>query len=215
MTSDPKSQRPARPLAAPTWLRPHGSLWTVQSRERVLDNPWFAVDAYAATAPTGVSSPYYVMAKKALAVGVIPLHEDGTVSLVGQWRFPFGTYSWEIPEGGVPVGEDALEGAKRELSEEVRLQATDWREIVRLHLSNASSDERCIGYLATGLSRCERHAADDTEELAVERVPFREALQAAVTGQIEDAITVAMLLRLHHMAVTGELHPALARAVLE
>lgn len=210
MTSYPKSQR-----TAPRWLRPHGSPWTVQSGERVLNNPWFAVDAYTATAPTGVASPYYVMAKKALAIGVIPLHEDGTVTLVGQWRFPFGTYSWEVPEGGVPLDEDALEGAKRELSEEVHLQASEWREIVRLHLSNASSDERCIGYLATGLTPCDRHAADDTEDLAIERVPFGEALEAAVTGKIEDAITVAMLLRLHHIAVTGELHPALARAVLE
>ena len=185
-------------------------------RASVHDNPYFAVDALPRiVAPTGVAADYYVMAKKALAIGVIPLHEDGTVTLVGQWRFPFGTYSWELPEGGVDHGEDPLVGAKRELSEEVRLKARDWRQIVSLHLSNASSDERCIGYLATGLEPCDRHAPDDTEDLAVARVPFREVLAAVVKGQIEDAITVAMVLRLHHMAMTNALHPALAKAVLD
>ena len=200
--------------AAPNWLRPHGERWQVRSVERQIDNPYFAIDAYDAIAPTGAPSPYFVMVKKALAIGVIPLHEDGTVTMVGQWRFPFGTYSWELPEGGVDPGEDALDGAKRELSEEVGLKASDWRQIVSLHLSNASTDERCVGYLATGLEPCTGHVLDDTEDLAVERVPFREVIAAVIDGHIEDAITVAMVLRLHHMAVTNALHPALTKVVL-
>ncbi len=202
-------------LPPPAWLRPHGKRWAVRSVERQLDNPYFAIDAYDAVAPTGKPGPYFVTVKKALAIGVIPLHEDGTVTMVGQWRFPFGTYSWELPEGGVDHEENPLDGAKRELSEEVGLKATKWRQIVSLHLSNASSDERCIGYLATGLEPCTDHAPDDTEDLAVERVPFREVLTAVIGGQIEDAITVAMVLRLHHMAVTNALHPALTKAVLD
>jgi hypothetical protein len=45
-------------------------------------------------------------------------------------------------------------------------------------------------------------------------VPFREALAAAVRGDIQDAITVALLLRLHHMAHEGELSERLTAAVL-
>lgn len=208
--SENNSQQPP-----PIWLRPHGNRWGVRSVERQLDNPYFAVDAYDAVAPTGAAANYYVMVKKALAIGVLPLHEDGAVTMVGQWRFPFGTYSWELPEGGVDPNEDPLEGAKRELSEEVGLKADHWRPIVSLHLSNASSNERCIGYLATGLSPDASRAPDETEDLAVARAPFREVLAAVLAGWIEDAITVAMVLRVHHMATTGELHPALAKAVLE
>ena len=87
---------------------------------------------------------------KNLAVGVLPLHDDGTVTLVGQYRFSAGDYSWEIPEGGAPLDEDPLDGAKRELREEAGLAAADWREVLRLQLSNSVTDELAIGYLATG-----------------------------------------------------------------
>ena len=200
------------PLLYP-WLAAHGPDWRHEPAETGHDNPWFAVDSYKATAPTGHPADYYVQRYKNVAVGVVPLHEDGAVTLVGQWRFPFGTYSWEIPEGGAPHAEDPLIGIQRELAEEAGLAAAQWRAVLWMHLSNSSSDEVSIGYLATGLTPCAA-APEETEALALARVPFREALHAAVTGSIQDAITVAMLLRIHHMAVEGELDPALAGLVL-
>ena len=202
------------PPAAPAWLRPHGQPWRALSApERTHANPWFAVEESRAEAPTGVEARYYVQRYANLATGVVPLHDDGTVTLVGQWRFPLGRFNWEIPEGGAPHGEPPLEGCRRELREEAGLQAAHWREILVMELSNASSDELAHVYLATGLTPCPA-APEPTEELAVVRAPFTEALHAAVTGRVQDAITVAALLRVHHMAVTGELEPALARAVL-
>ena len=198
----------------PAWLRPHGRPWSHRGGPQPIhDNPWFAVERYDATAPTGAPAAYYVQRFKNVATGVLPLHADGTVTLVGQWRFPHADFAWEIPEGGAPKSETPLEGCRRELREEAGLVAADWREILRMQLSNAASDEVAVGFLATGLSACEAEP-EATEELAIARPPFREALHAAVTGRIVDAISVAMLLRLHHMAVEGELEPALAAAVL-
>jgi len=204
--SDKKQDRPA-------WLAPRGQGWRHEPPTRLLDNPWFTVDHFAAVAPTGAPANYYLQGFKNVATGALPLHEDGSVTLVGQWRFPFGTYSWEIPEGGAPRGEAPLDGAKRELREEAGLEAAHWRQILTMQLSNSCSDERAVGYLATGLAAVPR-APDETEDLAIVRVPFREALNAAVTGSVEDAITVAMLLRVHHMAYEGDLDPALAGAIL-
>ncbi|HTI66245.1 MAG TPA: NUDIX hydrolase [Caulobacteraceae bacterium] len=197
----------------PDWLKPHGEGWRVTGSRPVHDNPWFAVDHYKAIAPTGAPADYYLQSYKNLAVGMLPLHEDGTVTLVGQWRFPFAAYSWEIPEGGAPTAEPPLDSARRELREEASLQAADWRHILTMQLSNSTSDELCLGYLATGLSPASEEP-DATEALTVVRVPFGEALNAAVSGWIQDAITVAMLLRVHHMACEGELSDAMTRAVL-
>ena len=84
-----------------------------------------------------------------------------------------------------------------------------------MQLSNSVTDELAVGYLATGLAPAgETHHADDTEEIAQVRVPFREALDAASDGHIRDALTVAMLLRAYHMAREGHLPDALARAML-
>ncbi|HEY8003827.1 MAG TPA: NUDIX hydrolase, partial [Phenylobacterium sp.] len=114
-----------------------------------------------------------------------------------------------------PLAEDPLEGARRELAEETGLAAADWREVMRVQLSNSVTDEQMIGYLALGLSQMTTsHEADETEALALVRVPFREALDAAMAGYLPDMLTVAMLLRGYHMAREGALPGDLARAML-
>jgi 8-oxo-dGTP pyrophosphatase MutT (NUDIX family) len=205
------SKKPASPK--PEWLTPHGKPWGVASQKVVYDNPWITVTEYQAIAPTGRPALYGKVAFKNRAIGIVPLHADGTVTLVGQNRFPHANYSWEIPEGGAPLDEDPLDGAKRELAEEVGLQAADWRLILRMELSNSITDEFCHGYLALDLTPT-ASAPDETEDLAMVRVPFAAALDAAVSGHMPDSLTVALLLRVHHMAVKGELPADLARLVL-
>ena len=197
----------------PDWMAPHGAPWTADAGRVVYDNPWLSVTEYAATAPTGRPAVYGMVGFKNRAIAVLPLHGDGTVTLVGQNRFPFRDYSWEIPEGGAPLGEDPLAGAKRELAEETGLTAGDWRLALTLQLSNSVTDELAYGFVALDLSPGES-APDETEDIAIVRVPFREALDLAVGGQIQDSLTVAMLLRAHHMACSGELPRGLSRLVL-
>ncbi len=201
------------PVDPPAWLRPHGPPWSAEPAQPIHDNPWFAADAYAAVAPTGTHAAYYALRYKNAATGVVALHADATVTLVGQWRFPSGAYSWELPEGGAPLHEPPIDGARRELREEAGLAAAELRLILTMQLSNASSDEVAYIYLATGLCAVETER-DPTEALALVRVPFREALDAAVQGRIQDSLTVAGLLRLHHMAIEGELEAAVARLLL-
>jgi 8-oxo-dGTP pyrophosphatase MutT (NUDIX family) len=199
----------------PAWLRPHGPPWTPGDERLVFESGWLRVTDQTATAPTGQPARYGLVRFKNLAVAVLPIHDDGTVTLVGQHRFPLGDYSWELPEGGSPLDEDPLEGAKRELAEETGLAAAEWREVLRTQLSNSVTDERMIGYVALGLSATAgQHSADDTEALAIVRAPFREALDAAMAGHLPDMLTVAMLLRGYHMAREGALPGALARAML-
>lgn len=199
----------------PAWLRTHGRPWIRGAGRPIYENPWIQVTEFAATAPTGRPAAYGLVSFKNHAIAVLPLFEDGTTVLVGQNRLPLMDYSWEIPEGGGPLADDPLESAKRELAEETGLAAAEWREVLRAQLSNSVTDERAIGYLAMGLTPCgDGHEADDTEDLATARVPFREALDAAVAGDLQDVLTVAMLLKAYHMAREGHLAPALARAML-
>lgn len=204
-------EKPAGPR--PDWMTPQGRPWGVRETRVVYDNPWITLTEHQAIAPTGRPALYGKVAFKNRAIGVVPLHADGTVTLVGQNRFPHANYSWEIPEGGAPLDEDPLDGARRELAEEVGLVAADWRLILRMELSNSITDEFCLGYLAMDLSPTDA-APDETEDLASVRVPFGEALDAAVAGHMPDSLTVALLLRTHHMAVKGELPAGLARLVL-
>jgi 8-oxo-dGTP pyrophosphatase MutT (NUDIX family) len=197
----------------PDWMTAEGAPWTRRSAREVYANPWLKVTEFDAVAPTGKEALYGVVHFRNHAVGVLPLHDDGTVTLVGQHRFVSGDYSWELPEGGSPLGVDPLETARRELAEEAGLAAREWRQVLTFELSNSVTDERGFGYVATGLHPASG-TLDDTEVIRLARVPFREALDAALAGHMTDMITVALLLRAYHMAREGELAPALTEAML-
>ena len=197
----------------PAWMKPAGKAWAVRAARTAYENPWLILRHYEAVAPTGSPGPYGVVSFKNFAIAILPLHDNGDVTLIGQHRMPLADYSWELPEGGGPIGVDPLESAKRELREEAGLVAADWRQVLRFQLSNSVTDERGFGFIATGLSAAETEP-DPTEDLQIARAPFRQALDLAVSGEMSDAMTVAMLLRAYHMAREGELPPDLAKAML-
>ena len=197
----------------PSWMSPKGPAWQRLAHRPVYENPWITVDEFDAVAPTGAKALYGLVGMKNLALGILPLHSDGTVTLVGQHRFPSGTYSREIPEGGGGKDIDPLTSAKRELREEAGLEAQEWFQVLDFDVSNSITDERGLGFLALDLSAVPVEP-DDTEVFAIARVPFKEALAVALAGHMRDLITLAMLLRAHHMAVNGEIRRDLAELML-
>ena len=169
--------------------------WTRHSRRVAYENPWITVWHDEVTRPDGAPGIYGVVHFANLAVGVLALDEADRVLLVGQHRYALDAYSWEIPEGGVPDGETALDGARRELLEETGVDAAHWSEIARVHLSNSVSDELAVLFLATGLSEGAA-TPDGTEELERRWVPFDDVLAMTLDGRITDALTVVAIQRL-------------------
>lgn len=187
--------------------------WTVLSVTQPFANDWFHVDTHAVIHPDGKQGNYSVIRARRVAVGVLPIDDDGCVHLVGQWRFPLARYSWEMPEGGADPGETELVCAERELAEETGLRAESLTPILEMDMSNSLCDERAMIFLALGLTAGEARP-DGTEVFKRRRAPFMGALARAADGRIRDAMTVAALFRAHHMAVTGQLPQSLARAML-
>lgn len=169
--------------------------WTRRSRRTAYENAWITIWHDEVTRPDGQPGVYGVVHFANLAAGVLVLDDADRVLLVGQHRYALDEWSWEIPEGGVPAGETALEGARRELLEETGVEAADWRELARLHLSNSVSDELAILFLATGLIHGVA-APDGTEALEVRWLPFEELLTMTLDGRITDAMTVVAVERL-------------------
>lgn len=172
--------------------------WTILEEDIRYDNPWIAVTEYQVLNPSGGPGIYGEVHFKNLAIGVVPLDADGNIVLVGQYRFPLERYSWEIPEGGGPLGIDPLASASRELLEETGLKAASWRRILEMDLSNSVSDERGIIFLATGLSQHEA-APEETEALALRKLPFEEAYRMLQRGELTDSLTVAAIQRVKLM----------------
>src|SRR5690606_12738410 len=129
-------------------------------------NKWINLTEYDVINPRGGHGIYGKIHFKNLAIGILALDENRNTWLVGQYRFAPDQFSWEIPEGGGPLGIDPLESAKRELLEETGLSAKKWQEVQRMHLSNSVSDEFAIIYLAQDLEQGEAQP-EETEELHV------------------------------------------------
>jgi 8-oxo-dGTP pyrophosphatase MutT (NUDIX family) len=168
--------------------------WTRRSRRVAYENPWVTVWHDEVDQPDGSPGIYGVVHFENSAVGVVVLDDEDRVLLVGQHRYTLGAYSWEIPEGGVPPGESPLDGAARELREETGVEATDWRELLRYHLSNSITDETGVVYAARALRHGEPHP-DPTEDLATRWLPFDEAMAMIADGRITDALTIMGLQR--------------------
>jgi 8-oxo-dGTP pyrophosphatase MutT (NUDIX family) len=183
---------------------PEEDPWKVTSEKAVYDNPWINVTEYQVINPSGNPGIYGKVHFKNVAIGVLPLDEELNTYLVGQFRFALGQYSWEMPEGGGPVGTEPLISAKRELLEETGLKADRWTEIQRLYLSNSVCDELSILYLARGLQQFEAEP-EDTEQLLVKKLPFKDVYEMVCNGRITDAMTIAAVLKVQLLMLEGKL----------
>jgi ADP-ribose pyrophosphatase len=139
-------------------------------------------------------------------VGVLPLHDDGTVTLIRQLRPAVGGTLLEIPAGRLQPGEDPAACGGRELVEETGLSARDLLPLGRFYPSPGVFDEVIHLFLGTGLSQGNAEP-EQYEEIATVRMPIGEALRLAASGEILDGKTIAALLRAGNVAGEGHSSP--------
>ena len=135
--------------------------WTTLSSRLVYENPWIRVREDQVLRPDGQPGIYGVVEFKNRAVGVLPVDDEGCIWLVGQYRYPLNSYSWEVPEGGSPQFETPEETVRRELEEETGLSAGTLELICTAHLSNSVCDEIAYIYRATESRARPEHARRD------------------------------------------------------
>lgn len=162
--------------------------WVTTGTKMVYENPWIRVQEDSVLTPEKKPGIYGVVHFKNRAIGILPVDQEGNIYLLGQWRYCLNQFSWEIPAGGCPEGEEPLAAAQRELAEETGLSAKTWSLMIRSHLSNCVSDEEAFIYLATGLVQGQAFP-EGTEVFEYKKVPFHVAAKMVADGEITDAIS--------------------------
>jgi 8-oxo-dGTP pyrophosphatase MutT (NUDIX family) len=125
---------------------------------------------------------------------IVALNELQQMCLLRQYRYVAGGWIWELPAGKLEPAEAPEATARRELTEEAGVVATDWVSLGSLLSSPGVFSEVIHLYLARGLSSA-RSALEDSEVLEVHWVNFGQACDMALSGELRDAKTVIGVLR--------------------
>lgn len=189
------------------FLSDRAETWPLTSSRRVYDGRWIVnvrEDVIESPNNPGVGFPRVVIEHPG-AVVVLAVDDDERVCVIKQYRHAGGGVFVELPAGVCDHdGEDPLEVAKRELREEVELEATHWRPLIRTVATPGVSAEEHHIYLATGLRPASRgDFAMEHEEAELEQawVPMADLLDAVLDGRIASSPVVVAVLAYH--AVTG------------
>lgn len=173
---------------------------TPLSSEKVFHGALIDVSHMQVRLPNGETALREVVEHRG-AAAVVPVDENEVVTLVRQHRVVVGLFTLEIPAGKVDyAGEDPLDCARRELSEETGLEAERLELLTPMVTTPGFCTERVSIFLATGLRQRAAHL-DADEFLNVERMPLREAVSRVMSGELCDGKTALGLLmawqRLH------------------
>lgn len=163
------------------------------SREDKFQGRIFSVHVDEVLLPNGATSTREVV-EHVDGVAVLPLDDRNNVLTVTQYRYVFGKPLLEIPAGKLDPGEDPATGALRELKEETGAVPDVFLPLGRILPSPGCFSETLHLFLARGL-RMEDQQLDPDEFLNVERIPFDEMVHRCLNGEIEDAKTVAAVLK--------------------
>jgi ADP-ribose pyrophosphatase len=143
--------------------------------------------------PSGAETLREVVRHKGAAV-VLPLHADGRVVLVRQYRYPSDEVLLELPAGKIDPGEAPRSCAERELAEETGVRAVEIRELGSFLTTPGFSDEVIHAFIATPLAAAAASAQDPDEAIELVVMSVAELLEACRTGAIRDAKTLATIL---------------------
>lgn len=127
------------------------------------------------------------------AVAIVPLLDSETVVMVRQYRHPAEGILLEIPAGGLEENEDLEECARRELSEEVNLQAVHMVKLFQSYVAPGYSTELIHTFLAYRLSRLDG-TPDEDEFIDIAHIKLADVPDMIARGEIQDGKSIGGLL---------------------
>jgi ADP-ribose pyrophosphatase len=172
-------------------MTPHGP-WNIVASHEVYRDPWIVLHRDDVIRPDGKSGTFSVVHLKP-GVCVLALDEAGCVHLTEEFHYGVGRTTIEAVSGGIEPGEDALLTARRELQEELGIEAEEWHELGTVDPFTSSVVSPTRLFLARQL-RFGPQTPEGTELIRRVSVPFAAALQMVMDGRITHAPTCVLIL---------------------
>lgn len=161
--------------------------WRRISSSLVHDTPWFVVRQDDVVRPDGSPGTYQRVDSRG-SVTVLAIDEDDRLTITRQWIYLHEGSQWRLPGGGIDITDiDPLAAAKRELAEETGLRAKNWTSMGKINCADSLTNHIDHLFLATGLTQGDASLDACEADLEVIRLPFMEAVEMAMNGQVPDA----------------------------
>jgi 8-oxo-dGTP pyrophosphatase MutT (NUDIX family) len=176
-------------------MKKHGP-WTIKETRLVYQGELMKVFEDAVIKPDGQDSTYATVRAKDGA-GVLALDDEGFAYFVKEFRYALGREDIEIVGGAIDEGEERIEAARRELREELGIEAEEWTELGRMYHSTSLVNSSSTLFLAQKLTFTEKDT-DSGEVLKTVKLPFAEAVEKALNGEFTHATTCVLVLRAQH-----------------
>ena len=138
---------------------------------------------------------YFDIVKHPGGAVIAAINEKDEICLLEQWRHAISKTIWELPAGCLEPNEPPIETAKRELEEEAGVVASEWRDLGYISSSPGFSNELLYLFEARNISDGTLKL-DDAEQLQAHWIAIDKAYDMALNGDIIDAKTLAVLLKL-------------------
>lgn len=164
---------------------------TIKS-ERIFTGRVLALDVETVELPDGNTSTREIIRHPG-AVAILPIEENGNIIMVRQFRKALEQSILEIPAGKLEPGEDPLECAKRELTEEIGKSADYWSLLLSVWSAPGFTDEKIHIYVAKNLKET-LGTPDEDEFLQVESYSPGKIENMIESGEINDTKTILALL---------------------
>ena len=167
--------------------------WTVRSSERIYADV-FAEVWVDEVSQEGVEPSRRVTMRMKEGVAVLALDEEGFAHLVRTFRYAVGKECVEVVQGGAEEGEEPEAAARRELKEELGVEAEEWADLGLVDAITSQVYSPARLFLARGLKFGEPDT-EGTESLTPVKVKFDEAVRMVMDAEITQGISCALILK--------------------
>jgi len=164
------------------------------STKTVYQNRWMTVREDAVRFPSGHEGIYGVVEKPDFVL-IVPIHSDGRIQLVQQYRYPVSARYWELPQGSweTKPGADPVEIARGELEEETGFLAASMAPIGHLFEAYGFSNQGFHIYLATDLQPGKLKRDVEEQGMETAAFPLNDVIEMIDAGTLKDAPSIAAL----------------------
>jgi 8-oxo-dGTP pyrophosphatase MutT (NUDIX family) len=174
----------------------HGP-WVIEETTHVYEDEFIKVNEDKVIKPDGQGGTY-ATARVKPGVAVLAVEEEGSVYLTKQFRYATGRDSIEVVCGALEEGEPPLEAAKRELREEVGIEASEWRELGTIDLEGSIVNCQSNLFIAKSLKQIETDR-DPTERIKTLQVTLGKAVDMVMNCEITHGPSIALILKTHNL----------------